>query len=77
MNFFIISAFLMSTLFALNSNGYMEFNLGGNIANGEYEKYNDDGFTVRVAYSNNINSSANNSIKSFNELSSCHNRINS
>ena len=48
---------LSSTLYSFNSGGYIEVDLGGNFANGSYEKYNDDGFTIRVAYSNNISSS--------------------
>jgi len=57
MNFYIITCLLISSILAFSSGGYMELDLGKNITNGEYEKYNDDGFTIRVAYSNNIDSS--------------------
>ena len=49
--------FLISTIVALDSSGYIEVDIGRNFANGEYEKYNDDGFTIRATYSNNISSS--------------------
>ena len=49
--------FLTSFIFCFDSNGYFEVDLGYNVANGEYEKYNDDGFTIRATYSNNIRES--------------------
>jgi len=49
--------FLTSLIFSFDSDGYFEVDFGYNVANGEYEKYNDDGFTIRATYSNNIASS--------------------
>ena len=46
-----------SIILSFNSGGYMEVDIGINIANGEYDRYNDDGFTIRATYSNNISSS--------------------
>jgi len=36
---------------------YTEFNFGYNRSNGEFEKYTDDGFSIRASYSNNIKNS--------------------
>ena len=36
---------------------YTEVNLGYNRANGEFDKYSDDGFSIRFTYSNNIKNS--------------------
>ena len=36
---------------------YTEFNLGYNRSNGEFEKYTDDGFSMRISYSNNFKDS--------------------
>ena len=52
-NKIISSFFLLSFMFAQ----YTEVNLGYNRANGEFDKYNDDGFSIRLAYSNNIKNS--------------------
>ena len=52
-NKIISSFFLLSFMFAQ----YTEVNLGYNRANGEFDKYNDDGFSIRFVYSNNIKNS--------------------
>ena len=52
-NKIISSFFLLSFMFAQ----YTEVNFGYNRANGEFDKYNDDGFSIRFAYSNNIKNS--------------------
>ena len=49
--------YLISFVFCFVSDGHFEVDFGYNVANGEYEKYNDDGFTIRTTYSNNIRES--------------------
>ena len=44
-------------LYSFSFSQYTEVNFGYNRSNGEFEKYTDDGFSMRVSYSNNIKNS--------------------
>ena len=49
--------FLTSLIFSFDSDGYFEVDFGYNYANGAFDKYTDDGFSLRATYSNNIKNS--------------------
>mgnify|MGYP001136839307 CR=1 FL=1 len=53
----IISILLISILFPSIDDASIEVDLGYNKANQEFEKYNDNGFTIRCTLSNNIKNS--------------------
>ena len=53
----MINKIMFVILLGFMSAQYTEIDIGYNRANGEFDKYNDDGFSIRFTYSNNINSS--------------------
>ena len=50
----MIAKIMFVILLGFMSAQYTEIDIGYNRANGEFDKYNDDGFSIRFKYSNNI-----------------------